>query len=481
VRAGSGAGAWGCAIGAAWIAGVITSACVSIEPWACEGDEDCRSASGAGRCEETRYCSYPDDGCTSTRRYSDLAGPYAGLCTEPEPETGSSSGAAEPVTSSGEPVESSTGAGSSGESDTGTGCVSPCVPGGTERWSLVLQGGMPGSDKLNAVIELGTGDLLAVGFVYEATRDAFLVQVSPEGEVVASRAYDVAGQTDNANDVVLGTDGGLWVCGSRYLAANEDAWIAKFPAQLEGEPEETVIGHDVCRTIGLAASNLIVAGGSDYGSSGRAWVYAFEPWAPEDGTTVSDQGTGASDGLRASVRIDGGFVLGGTQDGLGLAFGLDDLAVGPILVEAGEGGGVQGLAVSDDVLVAGGFLDATRTLHDAWITARDLAGRERWAFQPRDPSVLDDEIEAVAIAPTGEVVAVGFAGAAGHQRWVLELDPDGTLSWSVLLDVHAPEATESSDIARDVVVLDDGDIVVVGEVTAADGMLDAWMARLSGG
>lgn len=470
-------GAFACAIGSSLAGGAVISACVSVEPWACARDDDCVAPGGNGRCEETRYCSYPDAECTSERRYSDLAGPYAGLCTELDPQAESSSGGADVSTASG---DSSTSSGTDG-SDGSTGCPPPCTPGGTERWSFVRPGAARGDDKLSAVVALGEGDLVAGGYVQAATRDAWLLRVSPDGEVITELAHDVDGESDSLNDVALAADGDLWVCGSRRLMGSERAWIASVPTSLDAVAADTTLAHFVCRTIGVARGDAVVAGGQDYGGSGPyAWAHVFPPWSLEAGTTTIEMGAQETDALRAAARIPGGgFLLGGARDLVGIVFALQDDGLGPIHVQTGPNGGVQGLAAGEDGYVVGGYQDSAGSQHDGWVSARDLDGSERWSFQPADPSPINDEIEGVAIGPAGEVLAVGFSGLGKPQRWVIKLDVEGTLMWSVLWPLHAPDDPLAQDIARDVVVLPDGDVVVVGEVTAADGRLDAWMARLA--
>ncbi len=132
---------------------------------------------------------------------------------------------------------------------------------------------------------------------------------------------------------------------------------------------------------------------------------------------------------------------------------------------------VQALASTTEWFIAAG-LEETPNQADAWITARDQDGEERWTWRPAPVSPLGDEIESVALDGSGNVIAVGFTGP---QRWALSLDPGGALRWSTTWAAPAL----GRDILRDVGVLADGDLIVVGEIVGDDGSLDGWIARLA--
>ncbi len=58
-------------------------ACLRSPSFACDEDVQCQ-VGGQGTCEATGYCSFPDDGCPSGRRFGDGAGTYAGQCVVAE-------------------------------------------------------------------------------------------------------------------------------------------------------------------------------------------------------------------------------------------------------------------------------------------------------------------------------------------------------------------------------------------------------------
>ena len=62
--------------------GVLAGACVDLDPYAGSADAQCQLASAQGWCEDVGYCSYPDDECSSGRRYGELAAGLAGQCVD---------------------------------------------------------------------------------------------------------------------------------------------------------------------------------------------------------------------------------------------------------------------------------------------------------------------------------------------------------------------------------------------------------------
>jgi hypothetical protein len=75
--------------------------------FACEEANDCAGVMG-GVCEATGWCSFPDDGCESGRRYGEWAGDeLAGACVD-DVGTGSSSAADDEATSASDPTSLAT-------------------------------------------------------------------------------------------------------------------------------------------------------------------------------------------------------------------------------------------------------------------------------------------------------------------------------------------------------------------------------------
>jgi alpha-tubulin suppressor-like RCC1 family protein len=69
---------------------VLVSGCTAIEhAFTCGADVECVDGTVQGYCEATRFCSFPDSGCSGGRRYGDLAGRgLGGICVGEEPGDG---------------------------------------------------------------------------------------------------------------------------------------------------------------------------------------------------------------------------------------------------------------------------------------------------------------------------------------------------------------------------------------------------------
>ena len=70
-------------VGATAIAAVVVGllcAC-NTTGFVCEQSDQCGDS---GTCEPIGYCSFPDDGCESGRRYGEHGGRFAGVCVQNE-------------------------------------------------------------------------------------------------------------------------------------------------------------------------------------------------------------------------------------------------------------------------------------------------------------------------------------------------------------------------------------------------------------
>lgn len=123
---------------------MVLASCGGQEVFACSDDSSCPD----GQCESNGYCSFPDEDCSSGRRYGDFSGPFSGQCvmatdgaTSGTPGTGggSESGQASSGTASGSATTSgttpggSTGGSSDGTADTGP---TPTCPAGQSCFDI---------------------------------------------------------------------------------------------------------------------------------------------------------------------------------------------------------------------------------------------------------------------------------------------------------------------------------------------------------
>ncbi len=460
------------------VAAMSAAGCVRIPGYACEGDAQCLDRP-LGACEPVGFCSYPDDGCDSGRRYSDLSGALADACvpTTTETETDGTETATTVATAGGATTDLDTTTAGSDE----TGCATDCPPadGGQERWSVTLAGEALGGDVLNAVVVLASGDIAVAGREDTAAGpDALLAVLDTDGNVLSHRTYDIAGGLDELLDVVQGSGGEVWGCGRADPPGQINAWIAEFASPFDDAPSQSVqLGHQVCRTLRQTSNLTMLAAGDDnqWTPEGLgAWAYTFAPWDLEGGTTVFGT-TSPDDILYTSATLgDGTVVLGGRLAAGNVSVSpFDNDTVGAPLFE-GNAGAIQGIDATVDRVVAGGY-EWTANQACAWVAAFAPDGTEHWSWRPASPAPLGDEIEAVAIDGAGNVVAVGFVTTGPRERMMIKLDPSGDELWSKVW----PGGPMAADILRDVAILPGDDILVVGELADAEGGLDGWVARLS--
>ncbi|MCH9685550.1 MAG: LamG domain-containing protein [Deltaproteobacteria bacterium] len=128
---------------------LLLSGCSSASVFTCQEDSQCTQPALRGTCEINGYCSFPDLGCSSGRRYGELAGDdQAGECVATTQDDSTSSGPGIFMTSSGgdptvgvsgpEPTTSTTGSGmssdSSGEVGSSTGSEVSVPTDGLVLW-----------------------------------------------------------------------------------------------------------------------------------------------------------------------------------------------------------------------------------------------------------------------------------------------------------------------------------------------------------
>ncbi|MEM7156739.1 MAG: hypothetical protein AAF799_28075 [Myxococcota bacterium] len=471
----------------ATIGGAITGACVDLQAYQCTDDAECRSTVAQGWCEPTGFCSYPDPECDSGRRYSDLAGPHERECVE----GGASSGVLSETTEDGEgstavsnqPVCGNGVVQGDEECDEldavdGDGCNTDCVAGGSVRWSAMVGGEVGGDDRLFGLTRLVSGDVVAVGYIQGRSRDVLAVRFTIEGEEVQRVAYDIHGGGDEAESVVQDATGQLYICGLSVDGSITNPWMGLWDAQLDGPPDFDMqlpfglmgICHDI---VHMADEDFVAVGGS----GNTAWSYRFSASNIDGGVASSPPGGGGGgeSRLRASFQDpEGALWAAGQLGGSGVAYMVPPSGeLGTSIFELPETQ-LQAMAVAGDTMIVGGFRSTVESLADLWISGHGLGGEQRWSFNPTE-HLLDDEVEDLALDPAGNIYAIGHVSRDNPDRWVIKLDPEGQVIW----ERDDYEGSDGIDRGRSIVVLPNGDLMVVAEVTTEAGDLDGWIARLA--
>ncbi|HET6585089.1 MAG TPA: hypothetical protein VFG69_16645, partial [Nannocystaceae bacterium] len=428
----------------------LAGACVRIGAYEC-ADADACSARPGGRCESTRYCSYPDGECESGARYSSHAGPLANECTEPI--AGSSSGSSSTSTTDAASTTSS----SSSSSDEGSTTNGPQP--GTVLWSFTHDGG-DGDDAFQAVAALSDGGFIVGG--YQATagqgHDAFVARYTgPDAdEWIVVRDY--GGGLDNIDDLLFSPGGSVFVTGEHEpVSGTYQSWTGCFRAEDGGECwMEPTIGY-TGRGIAYGVDSLVVVAGANtpladgfvsvrYAWGQLAWEYVVDDADPLAALTVG------------SVK----YVAGAHTDKLWLG-SVDEAGVTDLAIVDGPAAGpdaIQQLGTDGETIVAVGYV-ATQTSRDGWIGAFALDGGLLW--QRSEGAVdLDEELESVVVDDAGIVYAVGYATDIDKDTWIATWTIDGEPGWA-RADF---EIGDGDDIARDVVGSGDA-ILMVGEARGA--------------
>jgi cysteine-rich repeat protein len=483
--------------------GMLVGACVDLQAYPCSDDAQCTRAGEAGFCESVGYCSYPDAGCDSGRRFGELAAEHSGQCTTEAVATGSSTDAGPGPGESdvGESTQGATSSSDTGASEStgplpqpvcgdgvvegdeecdeldmvdGDGCNTDCVRSGSPRWSAVVASGS-GDDRLFGLTQLVVGDVVAVGFVQGASsRDVLIVRYTPDGQEVQRVIHDVEGGQDEAEAVVQGGTGRVYVCGRATIGGTLLPWVARWDAPLDGEPDyqgEVPGATGLCQDVAYVQSSAIVLAGGNFGT---AWTYVFGDGNLANGQLATATGEGDNIFKEAVRAPDAAAYVAGQVADLGVVYRpISSADLGMPLVQTTETVQLQSMAVSSDTIVVGGLLQNAPTVDDLWVSAYELDGTERWRYVGDHGAI--DEVEDVAIDPAGNVYAIGHVVSDFPDRWVAKLDPAGALVW----ERRDYAGSEGDDRGRSIEVLPDGDLVVVAEITGEDGDLDGWIARLA--
>lgn len=489
------------------LAGAVTAgvACLRDPGFPCEASDQCLVHEG-GFCEESGWCSYPDDGCGSMRRY----GPHApdgiaGTCVEPDAADsgGSDDGTVTPPKSACGNAEVDPGETcDDGNRVGGDACPGHCAESGTILWTVTWDGEAHSEDKgFGVAVDPSLESFYVTGFVSTTPGDPdILVQRRwiENGELVWTRSHgDGAGGTDMGENVAVTPEGDVVVVGvegeTETIAHTAgDVWLRKYDADGE-ERWTTRYDHAGLRDHGhgvsVSPSGAIVAAGlvfSDPSSpdDDDAWIQRYDAEGTAVGEPIVRGRLGSRDEALDAISDGEGFIVTGllTDDipehqvwtarfDPSAVLSWEDLAKqDPVGNEA------RGVGMAIDPM--GGVTTVGVLSNDIWIQRYAADGTPGPTIRESGSADAHDEAADVVFTPDGRFLVVGFVdfatvGFATGDVWVRLHSPDGTPLWTDTYDGPAEEI----DKALAVELAGDESAIVVGYETVPGQSRDLWIRR----
>jgi hypothetical protein len=411
--------------------------CPSLDPFACQGDEQC-TLMAEGVCHEDRgACSYPDDECPSGRRFSETAGALARTCVEEEPAASSSSSSGEPpLAVCGNAVIEGDEECDEGEDVACDACLPDCRLAAVVRWRATHDEHGSGDFFDSAVVDPQSGDVVAVGRTFpgqvsdSADKDRLVVRYDAEGSLRWVVADPRPGR-DDLNCVVFGPSGELLAAGMRISDAREELWVGRYDEdgatdllEYGGLEMQATHGDDCVFT---TDGRLVVAGRID----GPDVETGFEKW---DRLVLDD-----ALGTPTPFVVQGADALEGTRD---IAYRT---AAGP----------------DGSVLVGGNITINTRNASQRWLARFDASGVLLDEYVDGGPGLGQEEIFGLAVGD-GVVFAAGsevFGDGGTEQAWVARFTLDGLQrGWQSNLGLEPPA------IATEIALDANGDLLIVADL-----------------
>jgi len=455
---------------------LVASACPSLDPFACQGDDQCTLAADGVCHEDHGACSYPDETCPSGHRWSQTASGLAGTCVDADATTGGSA-------SSSSTPESSTGPVPLAECGNGviegdeecddpdvlgcTACTPECRLAGQLRWTTVYDGS-GFADFFDSVVVDASGDVIVVGRTsvgpLDADKNRVVARYDSAGEPLWAMTEDRIG-IDDLNCVVLSPSGEVLVAGVRQSDMDTDElWVGRYDDGLI----EDLLAYSALEPLPTQAQGctfttderLVVVGMIEGTGTGD------ERW---DRLVLYDA---LGDDPHA-LTIEGGPVMAGARD---KAF---EVAAAP------DGGFVVGGNVTP--------LASTKA-SERWIGRFDATGTHVVEYVDGGPGYGHEEVLGVAFHD-GKILAAGTTvinEGNTEQTWIARFGyEDLSLEWEV--DLGLPPAALVTGMTLDadgtplVVVVVQGDESTLEDDATALAALDAatgeclWLVENPGG
>ncbi len=317
-------------------------------------------------------------------------------------------------------------------------------------------------------------------------RDVWVLRLDKNGNVKWQKTYG-GSKRDWASAVALAPNGDVIVAGvtDSFGAGGDDVWVLRLDANGNVKWQKTYGGSkwDEANAVALAPNGDIIVAGHT-GSFGASWYDVWVLRLDENGNVKWQKTYGGSDWDKANavaVAKNGDIIVAG-QTGSSYSniwvLRLDENGNVKWQKTYGRSSGdvANSVAITPngDIIVAGETYGFGGDGKDAWILRLDSKGNVKW--QKIYGGRYWDEAYAVAIAPNGDVIIAGSTGRSGagdSDVWVLRLDSEGNVKW------QKTYGGGSDDEANAVALAPNGDIIVAGYTYSfGAGRSDVWVLRL---
>lgn len=376
-----------------------------------------------------------------------------------------------------------------GNDEDGDGCTA-CAVSGTVLWSSVRPSDATALEQYTGLAVLGE-DVVVTGLGFEdaGSQDVLVQRFTPDGDSVWDVVHDVAGGIDRGSGVVVAADT-LTVFGSAAVAQPDrsvavERWVALFSPGDGSIVQESTLGEGELFGGAASVGGVVLVGTDGTGNAiERGWAGSITAGLALEYAVV-DTGTEASQYNGVVVLPNGdAFVAGmrgaNTDNAADLIVdGLTPSSVWEVQRISAEFNLRQAQSIATatggDLLVGGLVREEPggRALHlERFSEAKGVL----WSLTESSVDTESDEVEAVAVAPNGDVLVTGlYWGGASRDTDVLlrRFDESGELRWSAELDFAG-----SRDLGRGIAVTSSGAVYVGGRVTTDNGDIRAYVARV---
>lgn len=384
----------------------------------------------------------------------------------------------------------------------GDGCSAECLNRASAVWTQILDGPSGASDCGRGIALAPDGNIVIAGSMSagDTRQDMWIALLTPAGEVIWSQTTDGgAGYFDTFNDVEVSQDGTIYVVGTKWsspeqvFAAETDTWVEALSLDGERLWSITLTGGAGVSShaweLAAAANGVVVVGGRRIMGQDKAWSFNLNAqgevlWDNLDDSDLRMHQMSTDVALAPEHDI---YVVGYSSDaGVNVTeryYWLSRRSSTGDKIWTREIGKATKASNADSAALA---IDKNGHLWIAYevegsktyttdIRIERLSPDAEIEFEDiyRGPGGNDDDIEAIAIAPTGAIVLAGDTYINGYKSniWLQVYEPSGVVAWTRTIG-------EVGDDVSTAVTVDAGHVYATGCVGSQWLPSDVWAAKV---